>query len=345
MIAKFTKKIIEINQNIFAIKTYGLTNKFLKDFNCLSETSANMAFYLQYNEDKTEVINQFSATLIEVGLYTVGMELIINHRLELSALLGLVVSSSAITLPIYTFSRVISKFAKTKKVRERIENMLENKNDDGNISCKELSSIRFKNLSLRYGERVLNSPINFEIKNNEKVLIKGENGTGKSTLLKTILKLHRQYDGQIIINGIYDLKKLNENSYWKNLSYMSQDTELFNDSLKNNIILLNDYDKIKYNSLKDLLHLNDLKDDVEISENQGNLSGGQKQKILLARALYKESPFLFLDEPFRNIDKESLASIYTYLKNYKGTLIVIDHNIREERYFDRVITIKPFTSL
>lgn len=342
MIARFTKKIIEINQNIFAIKTYGLTNKFIKDFEYLSKTSTDMEFDLLYNEDKTEVINQFSATLIEVGLYTVGMILIINNKLEVSALLGLVVSSSAITLPIYTFSRVISKFVKTKKVRERIDNILENKNEVEKKMCKEISAIRLKDLSLKYGEKSLNRPINFVISEKEKILIKGENGIGKSTLIKTILNLHDQYDGEIIINGSCNLKQINEDSYWEHISYMSQDTELFNDTLKNNIILSSEYDETKYKKLKTLLRLNDLADDIEISENQGNLSGGQKQKILLARSLYKGAPFLFLDEPFRNIDKESLESIYSYLLAYPGCLVIIDHSLRDETRFDKLLKINPF---
>ncbi|BFL71594.1 ABC transporter ATP-binding protein [Anaerococcus nagyae] len=344
-IESFSKKIIEINKNIIIINTYGIKNKYLNNFDILSEKISENLFNLTFREDIAEVINQVSATLIQIGIYIIGVILIINNKLDIASLLAITVTANSIILPIYRFSRVMATFSKTKKVKEKLEQIIFEDETTNEIDSVKIKQIEAHNLILKHKNNLINlKPLNFQFKENEKLLIVGSNGSGKSTLVNILLKIHTDYEGEIMINNNHNIKNLNQENYWSQISYSPQDMYLINDTIKNNIILFNYYDKEYYNKILSLLKIDDLDDNIIINENQSNLSGGQKQKILIARALYKKSSLIILDEPLRNLDTDSVQIVKEALYSIKKNLIIVEHTIDKEEYskFDKVINLNDY---
>ena len=220
------------------------------------------------------------------------------------------------------------------------------------ISFKK--SLELRNVCYSYSDNnkgsknILNN-INLRILKNEKVSIIGENGSGKSTLLNIISGILSPTRGEIYVDDIILLKENNIN-WFNNISYVQQDVFLLNDTVKNNIILSNDYkfDDKRFSSVVDKLSLNNIFNnlpegmDTNVGQSGSKLSGGQKQLISLARSIYKNSDILILDEPTSALDSNYTSLFKNLILNLKDkTIIIITHDQSlDNHYFDKVIKIK-----
>lgn len=345
---KFSKIIKILNEsidNIREIKIYNLEDKFRYKFKSASKDANEELFRLNLSEDMVEVINQTSASLIEVGLYIVGVVLIIDGKLTISELLAIVVSCDSITLPIYSFSRTYAKFAKTKKTREKLIEIINGSNTSkGDFNISTIDEIRVDDYACKYDLDPISDSVSFSINYGEKILIVGENGAGKSTLISSILDFSRNHVGNIFINGI-NIKNIDKESYYSRISFLGQRYVLTEDTIRNNIIGNEVYLKEKYNRIIDGLNIKDFDKTTRVNENRDNLSGGEMQKISIARAIYKDSDILILDEPFSALDRTSVDKILDILLRDERSLIVIAHNLNRDKInkFDKVVHIKRKT--
>ena len=196
---------------------------------------------------------------------------------------------------------------------------------DGDICIKDLS------YSPNNVDYIFNN-VSFDIKKGSKFLLYGSSGTGKSTIMKILLKYLREYKGNILINNI-NLKDINSNIISNSFTYISQNNYINNDTLKNNIIYYRDistkdYEKvIKMCNLETLRSRSILRDNYVIEDNGFNISGGEKQKIILARSLLKDSNYIVLDEALSEVsfdeEKEIISKIFDSFKD--KTIIYISH--------------------
>jgi ABC-type multidrug transport system fused ATPase/permease subunit len=198
--------------------------------------------------------------------------------------------------------------------------------------------LEFKNVSFFYDDisgKILKN-INFKIKKGDCIGILGKNASGKSTLLNLISALIEPSEGEILIDEKYNLY-FNRSLWNKNLSYVQQNIFLLDSSIKNNICLEeeNKIDYLKFNKIVNDLELNSFFKDhsnllnTNVGINGSNLSGGQKQIISLARALYKKnSDIIILDEPssaFDTVNAELLKRILLQFKR-KKTIFMVTHD-------------------
>ena len=209
-------------------------------------------------------------------------------------------------------------------------------------------NIKILNLKYTFNNRyyVLKN-INIFIKNNDRVLILGSSGSGKSTILKLLYKYLEADRKTIYING-YDINDYSLSDIRKNITYISQNELLFNDTIRNNIILGREVSEIDYLNICKILHIDDIvKDSIQgydyvLEENGINLSGGQRQRIILARSLLKNSNIIMIDEGFNQIDitleREILQDIFTYYHN--KTFIIVSHRKENSDLYNRIIKIK-----
>lgn len=212
------------------------------------------------------------------------------------------------------------------------------------------SSLEFKDISFGFKENKKNifENLNFKISSGEIIGIEGENGIGKSTFLKIVSGLIKPSSGEVIIDG----KKIENwrNCTWKNsISYVEQNVFLFNDTVLKNIILdeETDYNKKKLNQIIEGINLkNFIEKNHEglkriIAENNSNISGGEKQKIAIARGLYRNSRFILFDESLSNIDENSIQIIKNYLKSIKNVgIIIISHKKEILSICDKILTLE-----
>ena len=209
-------------------------------------------------------------------------------------------------------------------------------------------NIKITNLKYTFNNKyyVLND-INLFIKNNDRVLILGSSGSGKSTILKLLYKYLEADRKTIYING-YNINDYSLSDIRESITYVSQNELLFNDTIRNNIILGRDVSEIDYLNICKILHIDDIvKDSIQgydyvLEENGINLSGGQRQRIILARSLLKNSNIIMIDEGFNQIDitleREILQDIFTYYHN--KTFIIVSHRKENSDLYNRIIKIK-----
>lgn len=220
-------------------------------------------------------------------------------------------------------------------------------------SGKELPcEIELKNVTFSYDEAEKPTIDNFSLKigKGEKIAIVGVNGAGKSTLVKLICGLFVPQEGQILINGI-DIRLFNRDEYYRLFSTLFQDCSLLPATVAKNITL-SEEDKIDRERLGECMRLSGILDKVESLENKENtllvrevhegavsFSGGELQRLLLARALYKDAPIIILDEPTAALDP--IAENDMYLKYSEltkdKTAIYISHRLSSTRFCDRII--------
>jgi subfamily B ATP-binding cassette protein MsbA len=222
---------------------------------------------------------------------------------------------------------------------KRIYDLIDQKDqisEDVNLPKLNLSSgeIVFKDVSFTYpdGSKVIDK-INISIAGSSKTAIIGTSGSGKTTILNLIPRFYNLKEGSILIDN-QEINKIRLSSLRKNISIVSQDTVLFDDTIKNNIayanILATD-DEIKnaakFAAIDDFI--NTLKNgyDTIVGENGVKLSGGQKQRISIARAILKNSPIIFLDEATSSLDSEAEEKIRYALDNLtkNKTTLIISH--------------------
>ena len=197
--------------------------------------------------------------------------------------------------------------------------------------------IELKKLSFSYNKKnKIISELSLKIIKGEKIAITGKNGSGKSTLMNILMGFYEQYNGKIIIDET-ELNQSKLEDWQSKISYVPQKLFLFDNTIKNNITLGQDdlsFDKVKFNKAVLIARLNEFVDDLDekyetITKDDGvRFSGGQIQKISLARAIYFSKEILFLDEFTSQIDKDSELKIIQdlFLEFKDTTIILITHN-------------------
>ena len=214
-------------------------------------------------------------------------------------------------------------------------------------------TIELKNVSFRYPGKNKNilTNINLTIKPNEKIAIVGLNGAGKTTLVKLICGYYDPTEGEILLNGV-NIKTFNREHYYKMFSAVFQNFSLLAGSVATNVAQTEEnvnlelvYDCIEKAGLKEkiesLPEKYNSKLNREVYEDATNLSGGELQRLMLARALYKDAPIIVLDEPTSALDPIAEADIYNKyneLAKNKSSLF-ISHRLASTRFCDRILFI------
>lgn len=250
----------------------------------------------------------------------------------------------------------IKQFSSYYDALDKFMNVNEKMREGDNIHLpKGPYNIEFKNVSFKYAgqENFTLKNINLHIKSGEKLAIVGENGAGKTTLIKLLMRLYDPTEGSILLNGV-NIKDIQYDEYQSILSAVFQDYKLFSFSIKENITFG------KANQAEDetverhleqsgvMNRINKLSKGIHTSIHKNfdiegfEPSGGEAQKIAIGRALYKDTPFVVLDEPTAALDPRAEYEIYeNFNEMVKGkTAIYISHRLSSTRFCDKVITLK-----
>ncbi len=210
--------------------------------------------------------------------------------------------------------------------------------------------IEFKNVSFRYpgSDNYALKNVNMKFEIGKRLAVVGMNGSGKSTFIKLLCRLYDPTEGEVLLNGI-DIRKYNYAEYMNIFSVVFQDFKLLALKLGENVASGESYDK---NSVMKCLRDAGFEDDLkkmpkgldtylyaDYGEGGVNLSGGEAQKIAIARALYKDAPFIILDEPTAALDPVTEAEIYSKFDAISGdkTAIYISHRLSSCRFCDEII--------
>jgi len=220
--------------------------------------------------------------------------------------------------------------------------------DTKSISKHILGNININNLKYSYNniDDILKCN-KLNIKSSEKVLLYGKSGSGKSTLMKLIVRYLDNYNGDILIDN-RNLNSYNLLDIRRKITYVSQDEILYSDTIYNNIVLNNNvpYERyleiINMTGVSDIINRSILKDEMILDNSGNSLSGGEKQRIILARSLVKNSDIYIFDESMNALDikneRNLLEKIFSYLKN--KTVIVISHRFNNRDLYNKFILVE-----
>ncbi|WP_434952816.1 ABCB family ABC transporter ATP-binding protein/permease [Shewanella sp. HL-SH4] len=199
----------------------------------------------------------------------------------------------------------------------------------------ELGKIKFENVSFQYDERQILNNVSFEVPLGKKVAVVGDSGAGKSTLIKLLFRFYDVNNGRITINDV-DIRDMTQQALRRAIAIVPQDTVLFNDSLFENIRYGRpNATQVEIEQAAELAHLSEFINvlpkqwQTKVGERGLKLSGGEKQRVSIARAVLKSAPFLVFDEATSSLDSRSEKAILNALRDAaKGhTSLVVAHRL------------------
>ena len=341
------KKIEDLQRSFYTIqniKLDNLENFFLKKFEVNTKESSNKQFLLQFILEIPKPLIEIMVLIVFVVFLFISNFYFQISKSEMISILGIFIVALFRILPACNriFNSVNSfnfYFSSVHLIDNELkEVILHNKIIDHLNASNDLifhKSISLNNISYSYGSEnnLILDKINLVIKKNTSVGIVGESGSGKTTLINIICGLLNPSTGEVLVD---DLNIKNNFLYQKKIGYVPQKIHLTDESLVNNIIFGyqdNIFDKnlfeqvIRQSKLDDLINSLPLKEQTTIGERGIKLSGGEQQRLGIARALYKKPEILILDEATSSLDantEEKITQMIDALKN-KLTIIIISH--------------------
>ena len=293
--------------------------------------------------------------LMIAGFIIFSGQLISNGELEVNNFFSFLAAMMLAYQPIRSLATInmaayqgAAAFKRISKIIDRKINIQEN-NNNPNLILKK-SEIKFTDVGFKYettNEKAIKN-INFTIKGNTMAAFVGHSGAGKSTIINLLPRFYDPQEGKIEVDN-QNIKNVSLNSLRKNLSLVSQDVILFDDSIKNNIAYAKDnatQEEIeracKFAAADEFIKKLPNSYETVIGENGVRLSGGQKQRISIARAILKESPIILLDEATSSLDADSEEIVQNAILNLtkNKTTLVIAHRLSTIHNADKIFVLK-----
>ena len=345
---KYAKWFGDTVGGVLEVKLFHISDKKHEEFalyqNDIIEKQKQMNMLSQWNMIIDSIMVQFLSTL----LYILGANLVFDLRLSIGSVFAFITYSAYVTGPIsailnigYLLSGIIPS---TKRYYAFMD--LEEETDSGKTTELCLNDLKMEQVSFAYeNDKYILKNIDILFAKGSKTAIIGRNGLGKTTIINLITRMYEPASGKILL-GADNISELSLPEYRNMVSVVSQQIYLFNDTIRNNICLYKQMgdDMIeaacKDSGLEEFIKEVSL--DYVVGQNGAMLSGGQKQKIALARALVYDKPIVIFDEATSNTDAYSEQQINGLLdtKLKEKTVIVITHKKEILGKMDQLVVLK-----
>lgn len=347
----FTSKINNLLSGFEVIMTFNLRKK-IKEIYCNSNTNVeNKKFQYSKTMAIVNALSRFLGSLLFCIPLILGGYYVIQGKFTVGTEIAVLQLTGCIVTPLTAGIQCLNTLVALKPILAKVNDITKTKPikqtkyklDNFN------SSIQCKNLCFSYNKtnHLLNN-LNINFEKNKKYAIVGQSGSGKTTLVKLLLKYYDNYTGDICIDD-KNIKEIDTKSLYDLISVIHQNIFIFDDTIKNNITL---YKEVSDEKINDIINKTGLNKRVNSMKNgmceyigNGNtdLSGGEKQRLTIARALLKDSPIIILDEFTSSIDNETSFDIENFILNLQNkTIITITHKINKNillRY-DEILVLK-----
>ena len=338
------------------IRLYGFTDYFLYAVAGLIKELEKITSKYMHQSVKVGGTRALLNLIRELVAYAYLTYLVFQNRLSVSDFIfyfGIITGfSNWITNAVFLYSNLERCCNDCAAFREFVESKEESR-EKPNADFEKIDSIEFKNVSFTYpsAEKPTIKNMSFKVNESENIAIVGENGAGKTTAIKLLCGLYYPTEGDILVNG-KSSKDFSRDSYFDLFSAVFQDYEFLPMTVAENICAKSDYDSEKlYSALEqsgiaDKIYSLDKKENSfmvkDVYKDAVDFSGGEKQKLLLAKAIYKDAPVLILDEPTAALDPIAENELYLkYNELTKGKLsFFISHRLSSTRFCDRILFIK-----
>lgn len=346
--SEYTARTSEYFNGYETIKVFGLEKFISKVFYNNSKNVYDKGLAYQKRYSLVTMISYFFGGFTFLGGFVCGGYLAYKGFITLGQMIVCVQLTNHIVNPLMFAIESYGKFKSVDKILNKIENTLISEENVETTEIKDFNNkISLNDVSFKYDDKKVLENINFDFEKGKKYALVGLSGSGKSTLMKLISKRIKADEGKICIDGT-DLDEISRNSIINLISTINQNVFLFKGSIYDNITLFSkDYseEKVKDVILKAELgkYLDRLYDKELISENANNLSGGEKQRISIARSLIKDTKIILADEILSSLDNEIAFSIEKGLLELENiTLISVTHRLIKEnlKQYDKILVLK-----
>lgn len=348
---QITEETLENVKGIRVIRAYSLLDKVRNSF------VEKLRSYSKSNEKymkKTLIyqpLNTISAAISYVLAVACGFYFINSGMMTIGELISVCVVIGMLQWPYIAISELVIIIIEirqaTKRVLEISDRKPEVNNDLAEYDFEFNDSIEFKNFNFLYDDKNVLENINFKINKGETIGIVGKTGSGKTTLIKQLLRLYPVKKGSLLLDN-QGIEKYYDYSVREKMGYAPQEYQLFSKTIKDNILF---YRENLENNLEQALILSDIKKDIEnfkdgintlVGENGISLSGGQKQRLGIARAILANPDILILDDSLSAVDANTEKTIIENIKNHRQgkTNIIVSHRISAVRHADKILVLE-----
>ena len=304
-------------------------------------------------ENIVSPLNEFMVSLLVMAFAFYSIDQVMHHQVEGAKFVSFLIAAGLLQMPIKRLQDANVKIQQVYVVSDRIYEILESTSEvpqakDPKSFPKNWQTIEFRNVSFSYGNETVLKNINLSVKRGEIIALVGESGSGKSTMVNLLERFYDATSGEILIDGINILDfKLSE--LRSNIALVTQDVFLFRDSIERNI-QAGDFSKAIEGTV-DASKMANAHTFVtatrhgyrnNVGERGSLLSGGEKQRVSIARAIFKDAPILILDEATSALDSVSEMEVQKGLTQLmKGrTAFVIAHRLSTVFSADRILVMK-----
>ena len=335
------------------VKTYTATEYIKDKFHWLNQSLSDTLLWMARRQQLASPMSELLGITAVAIILVFGGTLVVNGSLSAAGFIAFIAAFSQITRPVRAFIDQFANINQGVAAGERVFEVLDAKNDvNDSADAKEFDGIKdkveFRDVRFSYdSSREIIHGVSFEVKKGETVALVGPSGGGKSTLSELMERFYDADSGDILFDGV-SIRDFKQDSLRAAMSLVSQETVLFNDTIKSNIALGNrdasDEEIIKackVANAHDFIMESPEGYDTNIGDRGAKLSGGQRQRLSIARAVLKNPDILILDEATSALDTESEKLVQDALtKLLKGrTSVVIAHRLSTIMNADRIFVI------
>lgn len=346
---QLVEKVLEVVRGIQVIKSFSKESTSLQNFNKAVDESKRVNSKIELQYIPFNLLHLLSLKVISIVIVLIACLLHINQSIDLPTLIMISIFSFVIFESVENVNNaahVLEMIDVTLNDIEEIKKAptLDEKGQDISINQYD---IEFEHVSFSYGDHRVINDVNFKIGSHTSTAIIGPSGSGKSTLCNLLLRFYDVNEGAIRIGGV-DIRDMTLNTLMSHISAVFQKVYLFNDTIENNIL----YGKpdaskeeviaaAKQACCHDFIMTLPEGYQTMVNEKGNNLSGGEKQRISIARAILKDAPIIILDEATASIDPENEHLIQSAIDELsKGkTVITIVHKIGTIKNADEIIVL------
>jgi ATP-binding cassette subfamily B protein len=349
--AVFESTMVESLQSAISIRHLRLETYSGNKCNQSLQTVLNLLQGYSSRQMNVQMTADFVTKIFSVVLLWIGACYVVKDQMTAGELISFFTLLGYFTGPVLFLLNASKEVGEARVAAERLFEIMDlekaaygNRCEPNSPLVIELNNVQF---GYKHGTRVLKG-VNLIIRSGSITGIKGESGSGKSTLVSLLMGDEKPQNGTITINGV-DLSDMNKEAIGNVFCVAGQIPALFTGTIADNIVLNLDRDQVKLSAISERLGINSFADELKgginahVTEGGLNLSVGQRQRICLARAIYRNAPVLILDEATTAVDAESEKKIMQTIESYKNggnAVIIISHSDATLKICDNIAVLE-----
>lgn len=330
---KYTHYLQEVLSAFRIIRVNSLYPRVETQFSGRSEKLQEKSFEIEKKSTYIYAVQNFMINFVVLFVMAISVYYAVLGKITFGGVILILNNFSSLIGPFQRASELLPKILSTRALFRVLDDSLLNQEVlEENRELRHFEDgITFEGVTFSYGDNKVLEDLSLSLRKNGKYLIVGPSGGGKSTFLKLLRKYFHPQEGAIFVDGL-PLSEITKESYFRHLSNVEQNVFMFDDTLRNNLTLLKDVEEEK---LQEAITRAGLTKFVEtlprgletvIEDNGRNISGGERSRIAIARALLNESEILILDEAFQSLDYETARAIErTILDLPELTVVNVSH--------------------